>query len=236
MGRRARHVIHYGLVVFRFLLLTVCIPLALSRATIAAQAKGTETIVQFDIPAQPLEDALSTFGIQTGISVLVDGHNVVGRRSAEVKGPFTPAQGLHILLTGTGLEPLTVGEGAITLAPSQGRPNSVALQRYSADLQNAVLAQLCRDAESPLGTYRVAMQLWLDDLGRVKHVVLLSSTGDGARDRRIQERIAAVSLAKPPQHLPQPVSMVILPRSPQESGDCEAGSRPSPAGHAGAPR
>lgn len=191
--------------------------------------------MQFDIPSQALEDALYAFGAATGITVFVDGSNVRGRQSTAVKGPFEATQALRVLLTGTGLNAHLVGAHAITLSPipSQDRPNSIVYRRYSADLQNAVLGQLCNDREARLGTYRVAMQVWLDERGGVQRVELLSTTGDQARDRRVHELIEGISIGKPPPKLPQPIVMVILPRSPQDSGDCRAGHAPSPPRDAG---
>ncbi|MCK9917207.1 STN domain-containing protein [Microbacteriaceae bacterium K1510] len=176
------------------------------------------TAINFNIPSQPLEDALYAFGATTGISILVDGRDVVGRRSTAVTGPFTSSQAIRTLLTGTGLDVRQMKGGAITL--SRANENKDQFRAYSTALQNAVLAQLCKDSELHLGTFRLALQLWLDDMGRVRRIALLSSTGDSARDRRIQERLASISTEAPPLGLPQPIGMVILPRPPRDSGDC----------------
>jgi hypothetical protein len=155
---------------------------------------------------------------------------VTGRRSTAVKGVFTAMEALRALLAGTGLDAHRVGERAITLlpGPAQERPRSLAYRRYSAALQNAALRQLCHDRQTRLGTYRLAMQLWLDELGHVRRIELLSSTGDLARDERIHELVRSISVGGPPPMLPQPITMVILPRSPQESGDCPADDVPLP--------
>lgn len=182
------------------------------------QAVRSAAVTKFDIPSQPLEDALYAFGAATGVSVLVDGRDVLGRRSTAVMGTFTSSVALGILLTGTGLDARLMKGGAITL--SRIDANRGEFLAYSAALQNAVLAQLCTDTELHLGTFRLALNLWLDDTGHVRRVALLSSTGDSARDRRIQEQLAGISAEAPPQKLPQPVGMVILPRPPRDSGDC----------------
>jgi hypothetical protein len=54
----------------------------------------------------------------------------------------------------------------------------------------------------------------------VQRIELLSSTSDLTRDRRLRELMEGLSVGKPPPMLPQPVIMVILPRSPRDSGDC----------------
>jgi hypothetical protein len=211
--------------------LIVSTPLALSGPVDIAErnlaAADSEVRTPLDIPSQPLEDALYAFGAATGIEIIVDGDAVTGRRSAEVKGTLSARQALRILLTGTGLDSYPIGARAITLSLSKQQPsNSAIFRNYSVILQNAALRQLCGDKDIRFGTYRLAMQLWLDHAGSVVRVELLSSTGDRARDLRISELLKGISGAKPPEMMPQPVVMVILPRSVSDSGDCIANSAP----------
>ncbi|GGF06543.1 hypothetical protein GCM10011611_10060 [Aliidongia dinghuensis] len=80
---------------------------------------------------------------------------------------------------------------------------------------------LCRELGTRPGSYRAAMRLWLDPSGTVSRADLLSSTGDPVRDRRLHETLVGSGVGTPPPvALPQPVIVVILPRSPQVSGDC----------------
>jgi hypothetical protein len=177
----------------------------------------------FDIPSQPLEDALYAFDTATGIDVFVDGGNVGGRRSMTIQGYFTPLDALRTMLAGTGLEAETIGPKAITLALSepQDTANSSTYRNYSALVQNAVVRALCADPDIRPGGYRIAVQLWLAPTGIVSAANLLSSTGNPDRDRRVRRVLAGIAVSKPPPStLPQPVIMVILPRPPQESGDC----------------
>jgi hypothetical protein len=100
-------------------------------------------------------------------------------------------------------------------------PEGEAVRRsYSARLQRAVLSALCRDGDVELGNYRLALRVWLSELGRAERVDLLSSTGDANRDRHIGALLSDLTTEAPPKALPQPVVMVILPRSQQHSGDC----------------
>lgn len=198
----------------------------------AQNAPGSDSLnetTSFDIPVQSLENALYGFSAATGTEVFADGSAVAGRRSSDVRGTLTIAQALRALLIGTGLEAHPIGVRAVTLSPiPQERSRTVAYQSFSANLQSAALHQLCREGDINLGTYRVAMQLWLNEFGNVRLVELLSSTGDEIRDRRIQSLLQGVSVGKPPATLPQPVVMVILPRTLQNSGDCGIGAvRPS---------
>lgn len=189
----------------------------------------SEVRTALDIPSQPLEDALYAFGAATGMEIIVDGSAVTGRRSSEVKGTLSAKEALRILLTGTGLDAHPIGARAITLSLGKRQPSNTAMFRnYSAILQNAALRQLCADEEIHFGTYRLAMQLWLDQTGSVERVELLSSTGDRARDLRISKLLKGISGAKPPEMMPQPVVLVILPRSVSDSGDCLANRAGSP--------
>jgi hypothetical protein len=215
--------------------LIVSTPLALSGPVDIAERNlagvDSEVRTPLDIPSQPLEDALYAFGAATGIEIIVDGDAVAGRRSAEVKGTLSARQALRILLTGTGLDSYPIGARAITLSLSKQQPsNSAIFRNYSVILQNAALRQLCRDKDIRFGTYRLAMQLWLDHAGSVVRVELLSSTGNQARDLRISELLKGISGARPPEMMPQPVVMVILPRSVSDSGDCIANSAPLDVG------
>ncbi|MHA3790640.1 TonB-dependent siderophore receptor [Sphingomonas sp. YL-JM2C] len=114
---------------------------------------------KFNIPAQPLREALLIFGQQSGLQVTAQGPLVEGRTSSAVSGDLPPAEALRRLLTGTGLtfrfdgadavrlEPVPQTAGAIQLGPvrveGDGNRNSEA----------ASLAQW-RDEESPTGPGR----------------------------------------------------------------------------------
>ncbi len=209
--------------------------------SVSAHAAGQELAagaldakLSFDIASQPLEDALYTFGAITGVEIFVDGGAVKDRRSTEVRGAFTVSQALRLLLTGTGLEAQSIGVRAITLAqPPQEQSSVATYKRYSALLQNAAVRRLCGEGEatpSDLGSYRIAMQMWLNESGGVRDVELLSSTGDRTRDDRIRDLLRGIHTERPPPMLPQPVVMVILPRPPRESGDCAFGPAPTAAG------
>ena len=70
---------------------------------LATPAAAQETTRRFDIPAQPLGEALVQFGLQSGLQVVADGSLTAGRQSAGVSGTHSPAEALSRLLAGTGL-------------------------------------------------------------------------------------------------------------------------------------
>lgn len=97
-----------------------------------AQTEGAAGVQQqagFTIAPQPLADALSRFGRQTGMQVSADAALLRGRTSPGVTGSMGPTQALSALLAGTGLtyrlidgntvvlEPVPEEDGAIRLGP-----------------------------------------------------------------------------------------------------------------------
>jgi hypothetical protein len=189
-------------------------------AQVRAQGMGE---VQFDIPAQPLASALERYAVMADQTVLFSDALVAGRRSGAVRGRMTPRGALQALLAGTGLEADTaIGAGGSTfvLKPARPVPTPVAppaaaqLDRsYDGLLQRRVWEALCRNPATTPGTYRAAMQIDVDENGRVIAPHLLSSTGDEARDQAVVATLHGLQLDyPPPASLRQPVLMVILPR------------------------
>ena len=57
----------------------------------------------FDLPGQPLAQALIEFGVQAKVTLLVDPPLLAGLRSSPVVGPLPPAEALRSLLASSGL-------------------------------------------------------------------------------------------------------------------------------------
>jgi hypothetical protein len=179
----------------------------------------------FNIPAQPLHEALFAYSDMTGLSVLVDDAVTSGRRSAEVKGSFTVEEALRALLLGTGLEFRYTAANAFTLVPETAavsvRRDGSRDEAYFHTVQTAVKHVLCSRAETLPGSYRVVVQLWIDGAGVVLRSELLDSTGSRDRDKMLPELLDGLALGEaPPIGLPQPVTMVVLPRPPDVTKDC----------------
>lgn len=84
-------------------------------ATMAVPAHAQEAARTFDISAQPLANALTAFGQQSGLQVSAQGPLVEGRTSSAVRGTMPPLQALSQMLAGTGLTFRIVGS-TVTLA------------------------------------------------------------------------------------------------------------------------
>ena len=77
---------------------------------------------RFDLPAQPLENALAAYAVATGIQLIYDTSLVRGRRASAVHGRFGRHEALILLVSGTGLTPRYTGPSSITLDPADPPP------------------------------------------------------------------------------------------------------------------
>jgi TonB family protein len=224
----------------RIVFVVVCFGLSGVSLAGAENATGVERFL-FDIPAQDLRDALFVYAGTTGLSVLVDDGMTAKVRSAEVKGRFTAEDALKILLNGTGLDFQSTSANAFTLVPAVGTTltqtsssDDSHYESYFRAVQTAVKRALCGRAQTLPGQYRVVIQLWIDESGVVARSSLLGSTGDRDRDQALLERMNGMPVGQgPPRGLPEPVTLVVLPRSPKVSQDCDPtdGNAPATAGN-----
>ena len=192
-------------------------------ASASGNDAGTQAIVRFDLPAQPLDAALVAFGEVTGYSVLVSSQLAAGRVAAPVRGDYTPAEALQRLLAGTQLGARFSGSNAFTLlalADAPVAPGPPPLQGYAAILQRSLTRALCRLHPDAFGRYRLAFQLWLDERGKVRAVHVLEPSGVAQRDRAVLQRLRSLLMdGAPPAGLPQPLTILLTPR-PDPDADC----------------
>lgn len=76
----------------------------------ALAGKGLDREVQFDIPRQPLEEALLAFSKQADVQILVDGSSLSGRESEGLSGRFAVRDALYRLLRSDEFLVDTLGE------------------------------------------------------------------------------------------------------------------------------
>lgn len=175
-------------------------------------AQSADPEFSFDIPSQPLESALATFGAKTGFQVLYETALTVGRRSREVKGVYTPDIALRHLLLGTGLSFDYIENHAFTLAEAPLRPTRTIadFREYLGVVQSSLMAALCQRVETQPGAYNVAMQFSIGRTGRVENPHLLNSTGVESRDNAVVAALSRLTVGRtPPADMPQPVTMVL---------------------------
>ncbi|MDH0647653.1 STN domain-containing protein [Pseudomonas sp. GD03858] len=186
---------------------------------VAPLSLRAQPLLTLEIPAQPLDQALDSFGRQSGLAVLVDQALLTGQRSSLVQGRYTAREGLQRLLRGTGLLARYSGSGGFTLLPlrfpvatRRSPATGVSAGGYGQALQMAVERALCTSALTRPGSYRAALQIWIDARGQIAQSRLLASTGDFARDAAVIERLHAVRLeGAPPTSLAQPITLLLRP-------------------------
>lgn len=215
----------------RLAFLVVCCFFAMGSEseTMAAGNENEAERMAFDIPPQPLGNALFAYTRVTGAEIFADNALIAGRRSARVRGEYDRITALRKLLAGNGLEIRRAADNAFTVVdPTVPEPPlerlagwSAENERFYAAVQTAVRRALCARADVGFGSYRVALALWIDAAGTVTEVRLLSPSVDEETGRALLAGIGHVSVGQSPSpHLPQPVTLVLLPRPAGATRDC----------------
>src|SRR5262249_13595547 len=131
---------------------------------------------------------------------------------------------LQALLDNTGLTARYVTPTAVTIVPVMPEPRRGAdllRERYFAAIQAAVVRALCKRLETRPGQYRSAGRRWIDRSGVVRRSEILGSSGQPERDAAIEASLSNLNIQERPAFaLPQPVTLVLLPRGRQKSVDC----------------
>lgn len=187
----------------------------------------THAPTRFDIDAQPLAKALRAFSEATGIAVLFDDDLVASLSTQGVHGMVEPRDALRILLLDTALEAHFASMNAFTVtARSTSREERESVpppapvdasrpvldDRRAATLQHAIERALCADVLTRPGTYRLAMQVWMDDGGSVRRVSPLGSSGDDMRDRRVVQALDGLHVPSMTSRF-SPVTVLLTPSS-----------------------
>jgi hypothetical protein len=209
----------------------------------AAVAFGEENAkptspVKFDIPAQPLIDALQAYSKQTGVQVMFETASATGQRSQPVKGEFMPAAALRVLLAETDLKVHYSRASAVTLAPASApspddppvhpwasadmvlqtlrvsgadeSANHNRLAEYVGSVQSDIQNALERVGKTRRGEYRVAVKMWIDSSRVVQRAELEGSTGDRERDSSVVGALRGLLLTRQaPPNTPQPIRFMI---------------------------
>ncbi len=198
-----------------------------------ALARGD--MLPFDLPAQPLEQALERFSVVSGWSVMYPGALADGRRSQPVQGMMPPSQALEELLGGTGLAIEDAGEGRVVLrqvigaeldqtSPPADLMDASAIRREFGGLQRRLRDAFCDHPLLAPGNYTARVGFRVDQNGRVRQPQLFHSSGAAKRDEALLKVLGELQLAASAAMLPQPVTLQI--RKVPASHDCTR--RPSP--------
>ena len=202
--------------------------------------------VRFDLPAQPLDQALLVFGRMTQLVVLAPSPLIKGRISAPLTGDYTPRDALQRVLINTGLEAYFTGpdDAVIVASPSneavvQPQPptdvESPAIspsaidgvmvngdfREYVAMVQTRLTEALCQSPQTLPGGYRLVAQLRIDGRGKVIASDVVASTGLPARDAAIEHAMRTLVLdSAPPPGMLQPITLLLRPVGNGVRVDC----------------
>jgi hypothetical protein len=191
------------------------------------------SIVHFDIPAQPLAEALKAYGKVSELSVLVDSGMLEHRTSAPLQGSYAPHEALQRMLAGTGLRarfpisnaasivPIPPDAQAPAPAPSEVIPaegidgiatGGTDYRAYVGLIQMRLTQALCESPVTRPGRYRMVVQLRVGQTGAVVASRLVDSTGDATRDTAIERAVRDLVIDAPPSTtMPQPVTILLRP-------------------------
>jgi hypothetical protein len=214
---------------------------ALSPADEEAGLPRAGDSIAFDIPPQSLLSALRAYSEVTGQAVLVDDTLAAGRTSSGVRGNYGKTEALRALLAGTGLVASYSSDQAFTLKLAEpgdavGRAahervqgvgvggNETVIEHYAAKIQQPIEAALCQSDETRPGAYRLALQMWIDDAGRVERTRLLTAMDDARREAQVRRVLNGLALEPPPAGMPQPVTLLLLPKRHADPSVCAAAS------------
>ena len=188
--------------------------------------------VHFDLPAQPLAQALQAFAHLTELVVLAPAPLLEGRTSAAVTGDYAPRDALEQMLVSTGLHaefmgpdeaiiamlpaepaaPVADNAAASAVQPDDGIGANEEQRNYAGLLQARLTDALCAQPAAVPGNYRLIAQLRIDNRGAVVAVNMVASSGLASRDAVIVRAMRALKLdSAPPRDLPQPVTIWLRP-------------------------
>lgn len=104
-----------------------------------AQDAPDLSVRAFDIPTQPLSDALAAYQDQAGIDVTFEKAIALGKTNQAIHGGYRPDAALQSMLRGTGLTFSWHGKDGIEIAPAP--PSSSTDQTHPADSAQAHVDQ-----------------------------------------------------------------------------------------------
>jgi hypothetical protein len=197
--------------------------------------------IHFDLPAQPLADALDAYERLTRLSVMAQTRLLAGRTGAAVNGDYSSHEALQRLLAGTGLDAnfTDLDEAVIVPSPSsQPSPPTVPpltvaasdidgvmdagdFRAYAAMVQTRLTDALCASPQTRPGSYRLVAQLRIDASGSIVASKVVASTGLPSRDAAIASAMQAMTLdSAPPAGLPEPLTILLRPHGAGIDTDC----------------
>lgn len=187
---------------------------------LAFAAAAQDGVHAYDIPAQPLEQAIERFSVISGWSVMYPGELAAGRNSHALRESLAPLPALQVLLQDSGIKAEVIGDQRVVLRRSTSStaepgvgpelPDAERRRRYGG-LQQRLRAAFCNDPELAPGRYAATLRFSVGSDGQVHSPELLSGSGNARRDARLLQALQALTVAADAAALPQPVTLQIRP-------------------------
>jgi len=188
-------------------------------------------IIEFDIPAQPLASALKLYSTIARVELFYESSLTDGRYSSPIRAALAPETALLRLLEGTGLSVKSFGPGTMTILPPPKRAGVMGLEAaesraaefipYFALVQTGLRLVFCRSPVTQTDASEFLIRLWIASSGVVSRAELLSSTGSEERDRAYAAAVRTLAISEPPPpRMPQPITLMILPRNSRTAAEC----------------
>lgn len=204
-----------------------------------AQSSVTAASRNYDIPADRLDRALTSFARTSNVDIIYDNALANDRRSKTVSGKYSPALALGIMLSGTGLSwrftkaravviyeasSNNMGEAnsssryptlmldtlRVRASPMIGTPSRAPFFAYGRWLQGELYRRILENKNSKMRAFHCEIQLWIDDDGITHRIKLPKGCGNPEVERLIVELISGAQFErKPPPGLPQPLRFAV---------------------------
>jgi hypothetical protein len=205
--------------------------LGASERTACAQTSGSAVELQFDIPSQPLVSALKAYSSITSLELFYESSLVEGHRSSSIHGLFSRDIALRHLLEGTSLSVASFEPGTITILPpalpakqsdlAAVKSKAAEFTPYLGLIQTALRSAFCRAPAIQTDTAELIIRLWIAPSGAVARADVLSPTGSDERDRAYAAAMRGLVIDEPPPRgMPQPVTLMVLPRASRSAAEC----------------
>lgn len=193
-----------------------------------AAAQPAAQVYHFDIPAQPLVNALAQFATVSGIDIAYRQSLAAGRRSSSIRGEYSAPVALQMLLQGTGLAARFTDARAVIIyepgaadavAPRRGASSSPSLRldmaevrapvmlgtrdrsghrRYAMAVQSEIRELLRADGAYKGNAFRLEIRIAVDKDGVIREVKLQKPSGEPDWDRHVVATLTGRTLSSPP--------------------------------------
>lgn len=192
----------------------------------------------FDIQRQSLSTAIDAFCAATGAEVYYDGEAALGQQSARLAGDHRRDDALRILLGGTELVPLRIRSNSYLLInPGADAARQLAAaksaqdahyRQYFAVVQHSVLRRLCHYSAGTMTSERLVIRLWIDPAGTVQRLDAAETGQSESRILDLYNSLRGLRLPEaPPSHMPQPVTIALLPGKSAVASYCPPMATPN---------